>query len=84
MKIQSEESIRTFIRLMRMVGEADILRGDLDPSPAGTVSTYASGKGHGWVQAAEEVRSFFGIDMEVRREIIDIDHTELDRLNIHS
>ncbi len=84
LKQHNEESIRTLIRLMRMVGNTDILRSEITPTPAGTNSNYAAGKGHGWVQAAEEVRSFFDIDMEVRRETPAIDHNELDQLNLNS
>lgn len=63
MKRQDEQSVRTFIRLMKQIGETKLAVSAAHDIP-GVSSRYQAGAAHAWLQAAEELRAFFQLDDE--------------------
>jgi hypothetical protein len=60
--IKEKESIYLFLRLMRTIGENDLSKAKNKRNDAD--SAYSQGRGHGYLQCAEEMRAFFNLQGE--------------------
>jgi len=66
MKTKDEQSVRTFIRLMKQIGETKLAVSKAGDVP-GISAQYQAGGGHAWLQAAEEMRAFFQLNNDTPR-----------------
>jgi hypothetical protein len=60
--IKEKESIYLFLRLMRTIGEGELQKAKTKKDEID--SAYSQGRGHGYLQCAEEMRAFFNLQGE--------------------